>query len=161
VEIAVDGDVHPLRLSGGGIHLVDVAALLEDHFPAAGVERLDVEVGERRHLPQRLRRTIPGPDVGDAVAIGDEIDDVTDPDRVDVARVGPLRRLDLVRCHVHDPDRTVLPAAIVAALVVPRAGHPVSDLLSIGRDLSLERPRHRHRLLHATGRGHGEESWRR
>src|SRR5690349_22341059 len=61
-------------------------------------------------------------------------------------------------CSSDLPDRAILPAAIVATLLVPRVVHAISETLAIGGDLPLVRAWHRHRLLDATCRRNREES---
>ena len=134
----VGRDVDDASLAGLWIELVDVAGLLEDDGAGARVDRLDVEIGERRDLRQLLRLCVSiRPDVGHAVAIGEEIHGVAHPDRIDVLRIGPGRRHQVVGLEVDDPDRTVLAAAIVASLLVPRVVHAIGDAGAVGGNLSL------------------------
>ena len=83
-----------------------------------------------------------------------------DPDRIDVLRIGPRRRDEIVGLEIDDPDRPVLAAAIVAALLVPRVVHAVGDVRAVGRDLALIAARQRHRLLDAALDRHGPEARR-
>ena len=143
------------------IEHVQVAGLLEHHRAAAGVERLHVVVDELGPLRQRLGVGVVRPHVGDAVAIGNEIDRVAEPRRIDVLRIGPRRRDQVERLEIDDPDRTVLAAAIVAALLVPRRVHAIGDAAAIRRDLSLIPARQRHRLRDAALGRHRPEARRR
>ena len=67
------------------------------------------------------------------------------------------RRLEIERLEIDDPDRTILAAAIVAALFVPRVVHAVRDAAAVGRDLALIRARKRHRRLDAAFDRHRPE----
>ena len=64
------------------------------------------------------------------------------------------------RLEVDDPDRTILSAAIVAPLFVPRVVHAVRDAAAVGRDLALIRARERHRRLDTAFDRHGPEARR-
>ena len=121
-----------LLLAGLRIELVDEAALLEHHHAAAGVERLDVEVDEPGELRELLRGGFVRPDVGDAVAVRDEVHRIAQPHRVDVLRIRPWRRDQVEGLQVDDPDRPVLAAAVVAPFLVPRVVHAVRDPLPSG-----------------------------
>src|SRR5262249_37346661 len=66
-----------------------------------------------------------------------------------------------VTLQVDDPDRAVLPAAIVAPLLVPRIVHPVSDARAVGRNLALITARQLQRFLDASLGGPSPETRRR
>ena len=137
------------------------ARLLEHHDAGTGVERLDVIVGEARELLQVLAPRIARPDIGDAVAIADEHDAVAEPRRIHVLGILPLGRHRLEGGEVGDPHRTVLAAAVVAALLVPRVVHAIGDPAAIGRDPALIGARQHHRRLGTARERHGPESRRR
>ena len=136
---------------------MEIARLLKDHHATAGIDRFDVEVGELGELFQPLRAGLVRPDIVHAIAIGGEIDHVADPDRINVFRIGPRRRLNLLRRQVYDPNGTILSTTIVAALIVPGIVHPVGDMLAIGGDLPLPGARHGERCFHITLRAHAPE----
>jgi hypothetical protein len=156
-EVAADRDGEALVLAGARVERVQVAALLEDDQTTARIERLHVEVGELRELLEGLGLRVVRPDVVHAVAIGGEVDHVADPRRVDVLRIGPGGRRQFVAGQVEDPDRPVLPAAIVASFIVPRAVHAIGDAPPVRSNLPLEGARHRERRLHIALRRDGPE----
>src|SRR5579883_2946483 len=157
-EVAGGGDGYDVLLAGFGIELVNVAGLLEDHGVGAGVEGFHVEIGEVGELGELLRFGVVGPDIGDAIAIGDEVDGVADPGGVHVLGVGPWRGGQVEGLEVDDPDGAVLAAAVVAALLIPGVVHAVGDARAIGRDLALIAARNRERLFHAARGGNGPEA---
>src|SRR5437016_5694326 len=55
---------------------------------------------------------------------------------------------------IHDPYGPVLPAAVVAALLVPGVIHAVGDARAVRRDFALVAARQRQRRFHAALRGH-------
>ena len=156
-EIPGDGDLEDARLARLGVELVDEAALLEDHDARARVEGLHVEVAELRELRELLRLRLVGPDVRDAVPVGNEDHRLAQPGGVHVLGVGPRGRHEVVAPEVHDPDGPVLAAPVVAAFLVPGAVHPVGDVAAVGRDPALVAARQGKRLLHAPLGGHGPE----
>ena len=149
-----------MRLARLRIQLVDVAGLLKHHCARACVESLDVEVGELGHLRQLLGFRFVRPDILDAIAIRDEVDGVADPRRIDVLRVGPRRRNEIKSFEIDNPDRPVLPAPVVAPLVVPGVVHAISKPCAIRRVLALEPARQRQRDFHSAFGGNRPEARR-
>ena len=148
-----------------------------------GVQRFDVVVGERRELRQLLGLCVVAPDVRDTVPIREKGDGlVARPYGVAVLRLGRRsrrgrrremrrtarrsglcddqirrsirRRLEVEGLEVDDPDRTILAAAIVAALLVPRVVHAVREVPAVRRHLADKRARQRHRYFDAAVHRH-------
>ena len=160
-EIADRPNVDDVLAAGLRIEFVDVARLLEHNHIRAPVHRLHVVVGELRDLRQLLRGRLVRPDVRHSIAIGEEVDRVAHPDGFDVLGIGPGRRYEVVRLEVDDPDRPVLAAAVVAALIVPRVVDAIGDARSVRGDAALIRAGQRHRRLDPARGGHGPEPRRR
>ncbi len=139
---------------------MNIAGLLEHDGVRAGIHGLDVKVSELRNLRQLLCLRLVRPNVGDAVAIRDEVNRVVHPNRIHVLRIGPRRRDQIVRFEIDDPNGAILTAAIVAALFVPRIVHAISDVCSVGGDFALIRARQRHRLFHSAFRRNSPEARR-
>ncbi len=159
-EIARRSNIHDVLFSGFRIEFVDIAGLLEHDRAGAGVKRFDVEVGEFGDLRQLLPFRVVRPDIRHAVTIGDEVDRVAHPHGIHVFGIGPGRRNEVVALEIDDPDRAVLPAAVVAPFLIPGVVHPIGDVRAVGGDLTLITAGQRQRLFDATLRGHSPEARR-
>ena len=154
-KIAVHGDRHHVLGAGMRVEQVDRAVLLEHERAACTVERLDVGVLEVRDLRELLRRRIVRPHVHCVVAVGQKVDAIGEPHRIDVrgARVvlGVRERRLGQRLEVQNNERRVLPAAVVAEFYVP-AVHTIDDEMSAVRRVCAA---HRHRFGDLRGQSTG------
>ena len=123
-EVGDEGDVDLLGLLRGGIELVEVATLLEDHQLAVGAGELHVEVIERGNLGRGLCLGVIDKDVHRHVAVRGEIDLIADPHREYVLSgvVGDL----LDGLPVIDPDLV----GHTSAVVLPGAELPHHTVVS-------------------------------
>ena len=106
-------------LAGFWIKLVNITGLFEHNRTDTRVHRLDVKISEFGNLGEFFGSALIGPDVLDAVAVRDEIDRVADPNGIDVLRISPRRRHEIIAFEIDDPYRAILAAAIVTAFVIP------------------------------------------
>ena len=120
--------------------------MLEDQGSATGLEVLGVELLEFCQLPEGVGRRVVGINVDGVVAIGQEINRVAGVDWIAVVAIVPGEFVDRVVAQVEDPDRLVLPSAVVTPLVLVALDHLVGELLAARRELAAPGPRHRHRL---------------
>ena len=119
------------------VEFMNIAGLFKHHRARTRIQRLHVEVGKLGNLRQLLCFRIEAPDVGHAVTVGDKKDRVANPGRIDIFRIRPRRRDQVETLQIHNPDRPVLPAAIVAPLLIPGSVHAVGNMSAIGRNLAL------------------------
>ncbi len=135
-QIAVERDIDGVLGVRGEVVEVDASELLVYDTAGAGTCGLKVEALVLDDLLDLFGFRVVAEEGDGAVAIGEEVNLVADPERVRVVGIVARDLGEIERCQVDDPDRLGLAAVVALPRDLPLIEGRVGDQLAVGRDRS-------------------------
>ena len=142
-QVAAHFHLHGPRPAGGEVVEVELAELVVDDGARAGRGGGDVRPRVLQGLGHLLRRRVVDEQGGGAVAVGEEVDAVTDPHGIEVAGALPRDLLDGGVGEPGDPDRrgqaaaVALPGHVDARRAAAVPARHVGEMGTVGREGAL------------------------